>query len=396
MRHSVELPSQSAFCEILDDTVSLADSLREPATPQQAGERRNQSRKYNWTLWGERAQNLWLPLSQKSQRVAEQLLRQTVASHEANGGVNLSNQETDIPKKIHQVWLGPKSFPVAAHKDRSTFRDAHPDWSYHLWCEEFIPGLVELYKTYFHEGENISDVSAVVTNKKLNPAYRSDIVRLIAIYVYGGLYVDTDFACIKPFDLLHDCGIGFYCGLATVGAFEINNGIFAARAKHPLTKFLLDRILIDWESWGGDDVPASSRAAQQIPALAQMLQLGQKSTNHHDENKSYTDIIQDTGPGFFTRGVFAFLDLAEAHHNETGEFHDVVVFPEDVFFPLPNEYKISKQREQINLSFEDSDDSGGLLSKSTKRDCCLTEEDISQFVTGRSMAVHKWACSWQS
>ena len=65
------------------------------------------------------------------------------------------------------------------------------DWEYKLWDEENIKELkIKEFNIY---------------SKELNPGYRSDIVRYIVLNKYGGIYVDTDFECIKsiPYDLLN-------------------------------------------------------------------------------------------------------------------------------------------------------------------------------------------------
>ena len=45
--------------------------------------------------------------------------------------------------------------------------------------------------------------------------------------------MDTDFECLRPFDLLH-ARLDFFAALSNVGSLEISNGIFAARKRHPL------------------------------------------------------------------------------------------------------------------------------------------------------------------
>jgi len=47
------------------------------------------------------------------------------------------------------------------------------------------------------------------------------------IWRFGGLYLDTDFECLKSFDELH-ARLDFFGFVSNVGALEISNGIFGA------------------------------------------------------------------------------------------------------------------------------------------------------------------------
>lgn len=54
---------------------------------------------------------------------------------------------------------------------------------------------------------------------------QSDIFRLDILLHFGGLYVDTDFECVAPFDLLHaQTRVSCYVGVSNTGTVELNNG----------------------------------------------------------------------------------------------------------------------------------------------------------------------------
>ena len=88
-----------------------------------------------------------------------------------------------IPKKIHQIWLGEKSIPRICKKWMNSWKDLNPQWEYKLWDEKNIKEL------------NVEDLN--VYSKKFNPGYRSDILRYVILKKFGGMYVDTDFECLK-------------------------------------------------------------------------------------------------------------------------------------------------------------------------------------------------------
>ena len=96
----------------------------------------------------------------------------------------LEREEFIVPKKIHQIWLGNKKLPKKYWKWMESWKKYNTDWEYKLWDEESIKKL---------------DINQPeIYSKKINPGYRSDIIRYIILKKFGGLYVDTDFECLRP------------------------------------------------------------------------------------------------------------------------------------------------------------------------------------------------------
>ena len=95
-----------------------------------------------------------------------------------------------IPKIIHYCWFGCGEMPQVAKECIASWHEHMPDWEYRLWNEDnFDVGQT----TYTKEAYDA---------KKF--AFVSDYVRLWALYIEGGLYMDVDFGVYKPFDeLLH-------------------------------------------------------------------------------------------------------------------------------------------------------------------------------------------------
>jgi mannosyltransferase OCH1-like enzyme len=124
-----------------------------------------------------------------------------------------------IPKKIHQIWLG-SEVPEAYKVYMDTWTKFHPDWEYKLWTDADVPAV------------NIK--SSLVYSKAINPAMKSDILRYEILRQYGGLYVDTDFECVRPFDDLMD--LKFFTGISYDDTFVIYNGLIASIPNHPILK----------------------------------------------------------------------------------------------------------------------------------------------------------------
>lgn len=114
-----------------------------------------------------------------------------------------------IPKIIHYVWLG--------HGEKSEKIKACIE-SWHKHCPDY---------TFIEWNEDNFDVNYNDFTKRSYElkqyAFTSDVVRLFALYNYGGIYLDTDVFMYKPLDeFLNDAGFtGFedtnYPVTATMG-----------------------------------------------------------------------------------------------------------------------------------------------------------------------------------
>ena len=103
-----------------------------------------------------------------------------------------------IPKILHHVWPGQDPFRAEFHGFREGWMRHHPDWTFMFWRgnEPFI---------------NDARVSRVLNNADYSVIVKSDVLRLYVLVTMGGLYVDTDFECLRSFDDLLSTG-GFHCG----------------------------------------------------------------------------------------------------------------------------------------------------------------------------------------
>ncbi len=102
---------------------------------------------------------------------------------------------TTIPKIIHQIWIqGEEDIPEHLVVNQNRIKELHSDWEYILWDEISILQLLkntnkEWFTTYY----------------KFDYLHQKvDYVRLIILYVYGGIYIDMDAYTIKKLDSLFD------------------------------------------------------------------------------------------------------------------------------------------------------------------------------------------------
>jgi len=193
--------------------------------------------------------------------------------------------ELFIPKKIHQIWLGDKKLPKKCLSWMKSWQKFNPEWEYKLWDEECIKHL------------DIKDFN--IYSKKINPGYRSDILRYIILNKYGGLYVDTDFECLKsiPSNILK---YKFIAGTMFGNKPCLGNSILFSSPNYILLKKILNQI---------------------------------KLTKYEDDINS---IIKNSGPEIVTKEYFSLKDLI-------GE--ESLILPSNYFYPYPN-FMLNKQNDK--------------------------------------------------
>jgi mannosyltransferase OCH1-like enzyme len=121
-----------------------------------------------------------------------------------------------IPRILHRIWVGPDPLPKEFARYGESWRRHHPKWKMELWTEDRIP--TDLVRPEVYE-------------RLRNPAERADILRLEVLSRFGGVYVDTDFECLRPIDPLME-GIDF-CG-AYYARDRVMNGVIGGRPGHPI------------------------------------------------------------------------------------------------------------------------------------------------------------------
>ena len=131
-----------------------------------------------------------------------------------------------IPKKIHQIWLGTYDPPAVFKESQESIKKYHPDWDYKLWRDADIEELDLQNKQFYNESTNYGE--------------RSDIARYEILYRYGGLYLDIDVVCLKPFNELNHT-YDFYTGLMPLACDDIlGQRILGSVADHPIVKACID------------------------------------------------------------------------------------------------------------------------------------------------------------
>jgi hypothetical protein len=103
-----------------------------------------------------------------------------------------------IPSILHRIWVGG---PVPAwvqaswrRQEQALSKSAHP-WDLWVYTDETLPTLPGI----FHH------VSEVADAYKLPPRGKADLLRVAAVGLYGGLYLDADVVILRSLDdLFHN------------------------------------------------------------------------------------------------------------------------------------------------------------------------------------------------
>jgi mannosyltransferase OCH1-like enzyme len=194
-----------------------------------------------------------------------------------------------IPKVIHQIWIG-GPLPEKYKGLQKTWKEKNPDWEYRLWTDADLPNFPFTDRARFERTISVGE--------------KSDILRYDILLHYGGLYVDTDFECLKSFDPIHSTA-DFYAGLEAAfyedQAPAMGNALIASVPGHPILKYCLKEI--------------SKREPGTTP----------------DEVQSVS------GPGCLRKAFFK-------QSNQKG-FRNIA-FPYTFFYPIPSAHRRDVDREE--------------------------------------------------
>jgi LPS sulfotransferase NodH len=119
-----------------------------------------------------------------------------------------------IPRTIHRVWLG-GAIPDEHERFGETFAEHHPGWEMRLWGEADLAAL---------------EIDAGERARARTHSELSNLVRYEVLHRYGGVYVDTDVECRRPFTPLLR-GIEGFAALETPG--RVGTAILGAAPGHP-------------------------------------------------------------------------------------------------------------------------------------------------------------------
>ena len=152
--------------------------------------------------------------------------------------VNLLKQEINqrIPKLI---WQTAKSVPHQnSHILIKSFIDLNPDYEWLFMddarCDQFIK-------------DNFNQQFYTMYKSLPYGVMKADVWRVAVVYVYGGVYVDTDCECVKPISTWLKPTYSLIVG-EEMDNGDLYNCIFAAEPRHPALLNVLNTFIELYES----------------------------------------------------------------------------------------------------------------------------------------------------
>ncbi|CAF1069412.1 unnamed protein product [Adineta ricciae] len=211
--------------------------------------------------------------------------------------ISLSNHtRMKIPAIIHQTWRDENTIPNNWQQASKTCRSLHPNYEYRFWTdaaarrliEKEFPCLLSTYDSYPYDIQ------------------RADVIRLIVLYVFGGIYLDLDVICLKPLDQLR----GYEFILPKTMPAGLSNDVIIAQPKHP---FLLQLL---------NNLPKANRNYLTKYATV-MFSTGPMYITHEASNyvnRSSIDVLSQDLYGKYThnstRSLFKHLKASSWHGND--------------------------------------------------------------------------------
>jgi hypothetical protein len=149
-----------------------------------------------------------------------------------------------IPRIIHQIWLGSPLPKKLARYSRS-WRKQHPEWEFKLWTDKEVADFDFPSRALFDE--------ATCWGQK------SDLLRMEILKKEGGVYVDLDYQCFQPIDVLV-ARYDFFSTLKYIYTAHVGwpdvwqkpivacNSLIGARPQHPILSAYLEEVSAAWNN----------------------------------------------------------------------------------------------------------------------------------------------------
>ena len=181
-----------------------------------------------------------------------QALEMFEALYEKNKGFQFDpNPIFKIPEKVHLIWIGPRPFPQKSIENVRTWIAYHPDWTFVFWTDRPRPPPCNGMEVRFLEDFEFQFLKGKY-DRSQNFVEKASIWRYEILYQEGGVYIDHDVKCYRPFHKLHS-GYHFFVGLEMPHAaidgrvITTGNSIIGAKPSHPVIERTIQKILDMWE-----------------------------------------------------------------------------------------------------------------------------------------------------
>ena len=159
----------------------------------------------------------------------------------------------NIPPILHYVWVKDKrksghktgragQMPAQEQEWMAAAKALHPHWEHRMWTGRGLPRLWADDPFGLKEGYD----------RGLNPGFQSDLLRLLILWLYGGVYCDTDVELRRPLDALCagcDAFIGATFFPQVHERVLVENAVLGFSPHHPFLTQVLTHLAAASRNW---------------------------------------------------------------------------------------------------------------------------------------------------
>ncbi|MCH9614489.1 MAG: hypothetical protein SP1CHLAM54_15500 [Chlamydiia bacterium] len=218
--------------------------------------------------------------------------------------------ETLIPKTMHFIWFGPRSFPKDFRENVKGWTKKHPDWSFKFWTDRPRKAPVKGMEVKLISDFEFDKVGELFVRAR-NYREKADLLRFEILHQEGGVCIDYNLKCLRSISLMGS-SYTFFCGLLppclpTLSSYvSASCDIIGAVPRHPAVEKTLDQIIKVWSrvesAFPGDD--KESIIYRTAHRIFSPFNTALKTTLDTDANR---DIVF---PSSMFHGRYAETDLA--------------------------------------------------------------------------------------
>jgi len=228
----------------------------------------------------------------------------------------LKHEKVKLPTTIHFIWLGPNPYPTKSIKNIFSWVKHHPNWTFKLWSDHHRPlphprmqlhlvsDFTFIYlKELFQESNNYAEKAAILRYEILNQE--------------GGLYVDHDVECYKPFTPFH-AHFDFYCGTEPFHQPILSSSVLASTSiigscpDHPIIKKVIEKIKAQWIKYA-IAYPANDRESVIYRVMYRTVAIFNEVVKEAANHEGKKDIVFPAA--YFNKIDNDFAFFAHHHYN---------------------------------------------------------------------------------
>lgn len=258
--------------------------------------------------------------------------------------MNASIDRALIPNHFHFIWFG-STLPDFGHIAIRSALQTNPGSTATLWCGDGFESGPELHlltkkglsvrridvgsllhEVYLRDSSiNVLQLWNILRGLR-QPAGRANVIRMLVLYLYGGVYLDTDTLTMKQLSTLRQSAA--FCGKETIlwpaGSSSLDPRILALSEMRGLCAtvrhgYRWNRLLLRYYSLAANNAVIGARAGH--PLLLHML-------------KSAALLDESEWKKRFRLGTHLLQEALPAFETEEQSADGVRVLPPEFFYPV--------------------------------------------------------------